>query len=70
MPILPRERDPRLITLRRGGTLTDEHHRLLAEWAAVCAEHVLPLFEQEQPQDTRPRTPSPWAAPGSAARCG
>jgi hypothetical protein len=55
MPILPRERDPRLITLRRGGTLTDEHHRLLAEWAAVCAEHVLPLFEQERPHDTRPR---------------
>jgi hypothetical protein len=55
MPILPAERDPRLITIRRGGTLTDEHHQMLAEWAAVCAEHVLPLFEQEQPQDTRPR---------------
>ena len=55
MPILPAERDPRLITLRRGGTLTDEHHRLLAEWAALCAEHVLHLFEQEQPGDRRPR---------------
>jgi hypothetical protein len=55
MPILPAERDPRLITVRRGGTLTDEHHQMLAEWAAVCAEHVLPLFEQEQPHDTRPR---------------
>ena len=55
MPILPADRDPRLITLRRGGTLTDEHHRLLAEWAALCAEHVLPLFEREQPQDSRPR---------------
>ena len=55
MPILPSERDPRLITLRRGGTLTDEHHRLLAEWAAVCAEHVLPLFERECPGDARPR---------------
>lgn len=55
MPILPAERDPRLITIRRGGTLTDEHHRLLAEWAAVCAEHVLPLFEAECPGDTRPR---------------
>jgi hypothetical protein len=53
--ILPAERDPRLITLRRGGTLTDEHHRLLAEWAALCAEHVLPFFEHEQPGDTRPR---------------
>ena len=55
MPILPAERDPRLITIRRGGTLTDQHHRLLAEWAALCAEHVLHLFEQEQPRDTRPR---------------
>jgi hypothetical protein len=55
MPILPTQRDPRLITIRRGGTLTDEHHRLLAEWAALCAEHVLPLFEREQPQDSRPR---------------
>jgi hypothetical protein len=40
MPILPTERDPRFITIRRGGTLTDEHHRLLAEWAAVCAVQV------------------------------
>ena len=55
MPILPTVRDPRLITLRRGGTLTDEHHRLLAEWALACAEHVLPLFEQHRPDDTRPR---------------
>ena len=55
MPILPRERDPRLITVRHGGTLTDENHRLLAEWATLCAEHVLHLFEQEQPKDTRPR---------------
>lgn len=53
--ILPSERDPRLITIRRGGTLTDEHHQLLAEWAAQCAEHVLPLFEQEAPEDPRPR---------------
>jgi hypothetical protein len=55
VPILPKERDPRLITIRRGGTLTDEHHHLLAEWALVCAEHVLYLFEQQQPDDSRPR---------------
>jgi hypothetical protein len=55
MPILPRERDPRLITIRRGGTLTDEEHRLLADWALLCAEHVLPLFEELQPNDHRPR---------------
>lgn len=53
--ILPTERDPRLITIRRGGTLTDEHHRLLAEWAVGCAEHVLHLFEEHQPGDSRPR---------------
>ena len=55
MPILPKERDPRLITLRRGGTLTDDHHRLLAEWAIACADHVLHLFEAQQPADSRPR---------------
>lgn len=53
--ILPRERDPRLITIRRGGTLTDSDHRLLALWAAACAEHVLHLFESVQPSDPRPR---------------
>jgi len=53
--ILPRERDPRLVTVRRGGTLSDADHHLLALWAAACAEHVLPLFEAEQPHDPRPR---------------
>ena len=48
-------RDPRLITVRRGGSLQDADHRLLALWAAVCAEHVLPFFEQMQPGDDRPR---------------
>jgi hypothetical protein len=55
VPILPKERDPRLITIRRGGTLTDEDHRLLADWALWCAEHVLHLFEEQQPSDSRPR---------------
>ena len=53
--ILPKVRDPRLITIRRGGTLTEADHRLLALWAAVCAEHVLPLFERAVPDDGRPR---------------
>ena len=53
--ILPKDRDPRFITIRRGGTLTDSDHRLLALWAAVCAEHVLHLFESVQPSDPRPR---------------
>jgi hypothetical protein len=48
-------RDPRFITIRRGGSLTDADHHLLAQWAADCAEHVLPLFEAERPDDRRPR---------------
>src|SRR4051794_31432475 len=53
--ILPKVRDPRLVTIRRGGTLTDSDHQLLALWAAACAEHVLDLFEAAQPEDPRPR---------------
>ncbi|HEY2812383.1 MAG TPA: hypothetical protein VGJ03_02845 [Acidimicrobiales bacterium] len=53
--ILPKDRDPRLITIRRGGTLTDPDHRLLGLWAAGCAEHVLYLFESVQTADVRPR---------------
>src|SRR5512147_803695 len=53
--ILPKVRDPRFITIRRGGTLTDSDHHLLASWAAACAEHVLPLFESAKPSDPRPR---------------
>jgi hypothetical protein len=53
--ILPEDRDPRFVTIRRGGTLTDPDHRLLALWAAACAEHVLHLFESVQPSDSRPR---------------
>lgn len=54
--ILSKVPDPRLVTLRRGGTLTDAHHQLLALWAAACAEHVLPMFESARPEDLRPRT--------------
>ena len=53
--ILPTVRDPRLVTIRRGGTLTDADHQLLALWAASCAEHVLGLFESVRPDDPRPR---------------
>ena len=53
--ILPNVRDPRLVTIRRGGLLSDADHQLLALWAAQCAEHVLHLFEAEESSDTRPR---------------
>lgn len=53
--ILPKQRDPRFITLRRDGTLQDTDHRLLALWAADCAQHVLHFFEEVQPDDGRPR---------------
>ena len=53
--ILPKVRDPRFITVRRGGSLSDDDHHLLAVWAADCAEHVLHLFEQARPDDDRPR---------------
>jgi hypothetical protein len=53
--IFPKVRDPRFVTIRRGGTLTDSDHHLLALWAAACAEHVLDLFESVRPEDPRPR---------------
>jgi len=53
--ILPKDRDPRFVTIRRGGTLTDSDHQILALWAATCAEHVLHLYESVQPSDARPR---------------
>ena len=53
--ILPKVRDPRFITVRRGGTLADADHHLLAVWAADCADHVLRHFEAARPMDDRPR---------------
>lgn len=53
--ILPKVRDPRFVTIRRGGTLTDADHHRLALWAASCAEHVLGHFETARPGDPRPR---------------
>lgn len=53
--IFTEPRDPRLITVRRGGSLSDADHRLLALWAATCAAHVLHLFESAAPDDERPR---------------
>jgi hypothetical protein len=48
------KRDPRLITIRRGGTLDDHTHKLIAIWAATCAKHVLHFFQEQHPDDNRP----------------
>jgi hypothetical protein len=53
--ILPKIRDKRFITIRRGGELTDDDHHLLALWAAECAEHILHIYEDTRPDDDRPR---------------
>jgi hypothetical protein len=36
-------------------SLSEDDRRLVAAWAADCAERVLPLFEAEAPDDDRPR---------------
>lgn len=36
-------------------TLSESDRRLVAQWAADCAERVLWLFEAEHPSDDRPR---------------
>ena len=58
-------RDKRFQAVHRGGPLDIRRHRLLATWAADCAEHVLPLFGEKYPQDDRPRraieTARAWA---------
>ena len=48
-------RDSRFVAIHRGGLLDVAPHRLLAAWAADCAEHVLPLFAAVYPGDERPR---------------
>lgn len=47
-------RDLRFVAVHRGGLLALSDHRLLASWAADCAEHVLPLFTAKYPDDDRP----------------
>ncbi len=48
-------RDPRFVAVHCGGLLDVPRQRLLATWAAECAEHVLPYFAGEYPGDDRPR---------------
>ena len=45
--------DPRLVTIRRGGTLMDADHHLLGVLAADCTEHVLHYFERARPGGER-----------------
>jgi hypothetical protein len=47
-------RDRRFVAAHRGGPLDLPSHRLLAAWAADCAEHVLPFFAAAK-SDDRPR---------------
>jgi hypothetical protein len=51
--ILTKDRNPRFVTIRRGGTLTNADHQLPALWAALCAVHVLDLCESARPEDLR-----------------
>src|ERR1700726_37777 len=58
-------RDRRFVAVHRGGPLDLTKHRLLAVWAADCAERVLPLF-QKCSSDHRPKdaiqTARAWAS--------
>lgn len=47
-------RDKRFVAAHRGGPLALAEHRLLAIWAADCAEHLLPIFELHS-SDDRPQ---------------
>jgi len=39
-------RDKRFVAVHRVGLLSKEHHRLLINWAHICATHVLSHFGQ------------------------
>ena len=54
--------------MRRGGSLQDDDHRLLAVWAADCAQHVLHHFEQARSGTTVRDERSTWAERGRVAR--
>ena len=40
---------------KRINKVSEREHKSLVRWAADCAEHVLRFFEQEYPDDNRPR---------------
>ena len=39
----------------KGKRVDEQDYKLLALWAADCAEHVLAYFKEKHPQDDRPR---------------
>jgi hypothetical protein len=39
----------------KNASITKKEHKLLALWAADCAQHVLKYFEKKYPKDKRPR---------------
>ena len=43
------------MTAKRTTRFDKRDQKLLALWAADCAEHVLPYFEEKYPKDDRPR---------------
>lgn len=48
--------DSRGVDGQPGGlTLSEGERRVLISWATACAEQALPLFENEAPDDPRPR---------------
>ncbi|WP_396327848.1 putative immunity protein [Jatrophihabitans lederbergiae] len=59
--------------VRSPQTLSEADRRLIAAWAADCAERVLGIFEAEAPDDDRPRAliaPDPRVRPGRAKHRG
>ncbi len=46
---------PTVQSMRSPQTLSEADRRIVASWAADCAERVLGLFEAEAPDDRRPR---------------
>jgi len=50
---------PKLVRIDRDGPITELvskiNHRTLGIWAADCAERILPYFEEDYPEDKRPR---------------
>ena len=58
-------RDKRFVAVHRGGQLDLARHRLLAEWAASCAQHVLSHFTSGGKDDRPLRAIEParaWAS--------